>query len=240
MAEKLTGWQPDPYGVHELRYFAAGGTPTRLVRDGDKVSNDEPPQSLPQTGRLPSTQSLPESTSTPATADPQPTVATQPAMREQTRPVPASPSAPFAEDRSVWTAKAEPASVSPDVRSTATYAPAGWYQDLSTAGQLRYWDGVRWTDQTHVALPSMPLAVPPAYARPGLQTGPLDAKGAAAAAKAANAHAKALRPWYRKKRFALLAMLAILLIVIIAVASGGKPKSAKGPSPTSPGNKNWT
>jgi hypothetical protein len=33
-------------------------------------------------------------------------------------------------------------------------------------------------------------------------------------------------------------MLAILLIVIIAVASGGKPKSAKGPSPTSPGNKN--
>jgi hypothetical protein len=72
---------------------------------------------------------------------------------------------------------------------------------------------------------------------PGFQTGPLDAKGAAAAAKAANAHAKALRPWYRKKRFALLAMLAILLIVIIAVASGGKPKSAKGPSPTSPGNK---
>jgi uncharacterized protein len=43
MANELTGWQPDPYGVHELRYFAANGLPTRLVRDGAAWSHDEPP-----------------------------------------------------------------------------------------------------------------------------------------------------------------------------------------------------
>jgi hypothetical protein len=38
-----TGWVPDPYGVHEFRFFSADGKPTRLVQDGEKKSHDEPP-----------------------------------------------------------------------------------------------------------------------------------------------------------------------------------------------------
>jgi putative flippase GtrA len=38
------GWQRDPYGIHEDRYFTRG-EPTRLVRDGGVESYDEPPNS---------------------------------------------------------------------------------------------------------------------------------------------------------------------------------------------------
>ena len=30
-------------------------------------------------------------------------------------------------------------------------APAGWHSDPIVAGQLRYWDGARWTENTHRA-----------------------------------------------------------------------------------------
>jgi hypothetical protein len=43
MAELLTGWHPDPYAMHELRYFSMDGRPTRLVRDGGVQSSDPPP-----------------------------------------------------------------------------------------------------------------------------------------------------------------------------------------------------
>ena len=45
---KLQGWQADPFGLHEKRYFS-GGRPTKLVRDGDTESYDDPPgqESLP-------------------------------------------------------------------------------------------------------------------------------------------------------------------------------------------------
>jgi putative flippase GtrA len=36
------GWQADPYGIHESRYFTRG-EPTRLVRDRGVESYDEPP-----------------------------------------------------------------------------------------------------------------------------------------------------------------------------------------------------
>jgi hypothetical protein len=36
------GWAPDPFGLHEARYFSAG-QPTKLVRDGRVESFDEPP-----------------------------------------------------------------------------------------------------------------------------------------------------------------------------------------------------
>jgi hypothetical protein len=49
MAEKLTGWNPDPWGVHELRYFSMGGTATRLVSDDGKTSHDPPPSHLSET-----------------------------------------------------------------------------------------------------------------------------------------------------------------------------------------------
>jgi hypothetical protein len=39
----VQGWQPDPFGVHEARYFSADGQPTKLVRDRGVESYDEPP-----------------------------------------------------------------------------------------------------------------------------------------------------------------------------------------------------
>jgi hypothetical protein len=41
----LQGWQTDPFGVHQERYFSQG-LPTRLVRDGGTESFDEPPSNL--------------------------------------------------------------------------------------------------------------------------------------------------------------------------------------------------
>jgi len=43
MADVLRGWQADPYGVHEPRYFSVDGIATRLVSDGGKTSQDPPP-----------------------------------------------------------------------------------------------------------------------------------------------------------------------------------------------------
>ena len=44
---QMTGWVPDPYGIHELRFFSAGGKPTLLVMDGGKRSYDMPPTDSP-------------------------------------------------------------------------------------------------------------------------------------------------------------------------------------------------
>ena len=46
MADQTTRWQPDPYGVHELRFFSADGKPTLLVMDGGKTSYDRPPATV--------------------------------------------------------------------------------------------------------------------------------------------------------------------------------------------------
>ena len=47
MEEVLTGWQPDPFGAHEKRFFSSGGLPTKLVSDGDVRSYDNPPGAAP-------------------------------------------------------------------------------------------------------------------------------------------------------------------------------------------------
>jgi hypothetical protein len=38
-------WCPDPFGMHEARWFS-NGTPTSLVRDGGIESQDAPPRLL--------------------------------------------------------------------------------------------------------------------------------------------------------------------------------------------------
>src|ERR1700761_867491 len=35
-------WKPDPFGIHELRFFSADGKPTPLVMDAGKRSFDRP------------------------------------------------------------------------------------------------------------------------------------------------------------------------------------------------------
>jgi hypothetical protein len=42
MAENFTGWQRDPFGVHEYRYISLDGRPTRLVADGGRRGYDAP------------------------------------------------------------------------------------------------------------------------------------------------------------------------------------------------------
>jgi hypothetical protein len=40
---ELKGWNPDPFGLHEFRFFSDDGKPTLLVRDGSQRSYDQPP-----------------------------------------------------------------------------------------------------------------------------------------------------------------------------------------------------
>jgi hypothetical protein len=40
------GWFTDPYAIHEARWFS-DGRPTKLVRDGEVESYDEPPPGAP-------------------------------------------------------------------------------------------------------------------------------------------------------------------------------------------------
>ena len=44
--EHFEGWFTDPYAVHEARWFS-DGRPTKLVRDGEVESYDEPPPGAP-------------------------------------------------------------------------------------------------------------------------------------------------------------------------------------------------
>ncbi len=44
--EEEEGWFTDPFGRHEARWLSFG-TPTKLVRDGDVESYDEPPDEEP-------------------------------------------------------------------------------------------------------------------------------------------------------------------------------------------------
>jgi hypothetical protein len=45
VAGELKGWNPDPFEIHEWRFFSDDGKPTLLVRDGVVPSYDPPPVS---------------------------------------------------------------------------------------------------------------------------------------------------------------------------------------------------
>ena len=44
--EHAEGWFTDPFGRHEARWMS-DGSPTRLVRDGEEESYDDPPDEEP-------------------------------------------------------------------------------------------------------------------------------------------------------------------------------------------------
>lgn len=50
---QATNWRPDPYGIHEFRFFSADGKPTLLVMDGGKTSYDKPPSIDPSANAEP-------------------------------------------------------------------------------------------------------------------------------------------------------------------------------------------
>jgi hypothetical protein len=50
VSTEVQGWYEDPFQLHEARYFSAG-RPTKLARDGDAESYDEPPgEGVPGSG----------------------------------------------------------------------------------------------------------------------------------------------------------------------------------------------
>jgi hypothetical protein len=68
-----TGWHPDPFGVHEARYFNADGQPTKLVRDRGAESYDEPPSGADEVAAAMARMSaVPEPPSAYAPRDPYP------------------------------------------------------------------------------------------------------------------------------------------------------------------------
>jgi len=90
--------------------------------------------------------------------------------------------------------------------------------------------------------PPGPGPGPGGYVPPGEVGGPLSAsetrKQAKADAKAAEARAKSLRPWYKKKRYWLLAAIAVVVILIVATANSTKTKDTTltGAVPATTGN----
>ena len=44
--EHVEGWYTDPFGRHEARWMS-DGSPTKLVRDGDEESYEDPPDEEP-------------------------------------------------------------------------------------------------------------------------------------------------------------------------------------------------
>ncbi len=78
----------------------------------------------------------------------------------------------------------------------------------------------------------MSVVMPPPPPTISTSPQPLSAKEARADSKAAKARAKALRPWYRKKRF--IFSIAILVIIGIVVASQAGSKDATTKSSSNP------
>jgi hypothetical protein len=65
VGDETASWQPDPYGIHELRFFSADGKPTLLVSDGGRTSYDRPPASQPPPAQEPPATSEPERSAVP-------------------------------------------------------------------------------------------------------------------------------------------------------------------------------
>ena len=89
-----TNWQPDPYGIHELRFFSADGKPTQLVMDAGMTSYDKPPQveQPPDPGRQRSAAAAPvvDPVASPVSGSPRPPEppAQLPAPSDQREPEP--------------------------------------------------------------------------------------------------------------------------------------------------------
>jgi hypothetical protein len=67
-------------------------------------------------------------------------------------------------------------------------------------------------------LPSFPPSA-------AVSTSPMSAKEAHAEARAAKARAKAMRPWYRKKRFIFALLIVVVIGIVIAASAGSKDSS---------------
>jgi hypothetical protein len=161
--EDLHGWNQDPSGRHQERYFS-GGQPTTLVRDGGQESHDSVSLASASEqigGFSPSDRALPSA----------PEVGngwlSDPSERHQfryyecgdpTRWV--SNGGQVSEDefglvgesqgQSERAALTDPGSSPHGTPATSPHVAAGWFVDPADSGRFRYWDGSQWT--RHVSL----------------------------------------------------------------------------------------
>jgi Protein of unknown function (DUF2510) len=156
MAEELRGWHPDPYGVHERRYFSLDGWPTRLVSDGGRTSHDPPPKPgglVPQepTGSGWDNRGGTSKDRSSTTGRPGGTFVASPDPLVHVGQAAAEPPG-FGQSRPMATRTIPVPPGLPTPREIVPHTAAGWYPDPSNQSERRYWDGAAWTEHTSSAI----------------------------------------------------------------------------------------
>jgi Protein of unknown function (DUF2510) len=129
---ELQGWQADPYGLHEQRWFSEG-MPTRLIRNGGVTGQGPIPEGRPS---LDVERQLPAAEQTGVETEYQ--VATAHGRTTVSEKV---PDAKLGSD-------SQPAIIEP-----------GWFDDPLQPIALRYWDGAEWTERVKPKM-AVPGAAP--------------------------------------------------------------------------------
>ena len=88
--------------------------------------------------------------------------------------------------------------------STPQQHPAAWYPDANSPGQLRWWDGTRWTEQVQPSRPAPHLQQPQQLA------------------------SKPRRPWYRRPWVIVVGAIVALVMVVAAMSPAEKDTSGGG------------
>ena len=124
MAKEPHGWRPDPFKIHDERFFN-DGAPTNLVLDGEVAFLEDP---------MPATDVQPLSAASSAHDG------LGPAGQE----TPTGDATPERDRAGV----AHQATIAPHttVEGSTGLPPPGWYHDPIGADKQRQWDGARWTD----------------------------------------------------------------------------------------------
>jgi len=168
-----TGWHPDPYGLHEERYFA-DGKPTQYVRTAGveqtergfgAIANNEVTGASAKSG-VPSTSgnSLPDRFERLAALHKDPSDAEfEEAKRDELAAdhergdkICRSDEAPHRLADLVRSASGTTAPLRPQGQPPVTSAPANWYPDPDVQGGRRYWDGTQWTNDRQGPLAEQP------------------------------------------------------------------------------------
>ena len=160
MAE-LHGWQSDPFGLHEQRYFSQG-QPTKLVRDRGREAYDPPPMSEPAMAAATAhTASAPPVPGTIGAPTAPPTFAPPATPSPPSPPVPTVAPAPVGPPESVPTAPPAPAPTPPLPPEHTAAQPAG--PDGSLAGTSTFENPMARpsTPQMQPLPPSQSWATPP-------------------------------------------------------------------------------